>query len=183
MNQETKKFHNIPNLFSYFRAAVTIIIFVALFIDISFILLQILVVLAILSDKLDGFCARRFNQITKFGSLLDSLVDAAFITICILYAILKLDFPILILLFGLPFVIIVLLAYLISAILKKKILSFWDFGKRPESKMSAIILFALIIFYFFNLPGKEYFAWLMLIFIYIYLVYYFYLVIKNAKQK
>lgn len=179
----TRKRINVPNLFSYFRAAVTFTIFIALFIDINFLLLQILVVLAILSDKLDGYWARKYKQASSYGSMLDSIVDASFITICIIYSIFKLDFPIMILAIGLPFVVIVLLMYLIFALQKRKIYSFWEFGKRPEAKSAAIILFALIIFYFLSLPFKEYFAWFMIIYVYIYLCYYIYLTIKNVQQK
>jgi len=174
---------NVPNLFSYFRATVTFIIFIALFIDINFLLLQILVVLAILSDKLDGYWARKYKQTSSYGSMLDSIVDASFIAICLIYSILRLDFPISILIIGLPFVFIVLFIYLIFFLQKKKIYSFWKFGKRPEAKSTAIVLFALIIFYFLNLPFKEYFAWLMIIYVYIYLCYYIYLTIKNVQQK
>lgn len=174
---------NVPNFLSLFRTMVIFIVFIALFVDINFLLLQILVVLAIVSDKLDGSWARHFHETTRFGMLFDSYADAGFIAVCLIYAIAKLNFPVYILYFGLPFVFIVILAYLIFAILGKKIISFWDFGKKIESKTTAIVLFALIIFYFFDLPLKEYLAWFMFIYIYVYLIYYLYSAIKYAQKK
>ncbi|MDD3887979.1 MAG: CDP-alcohol phosphatidyltransferase family protein [Patescibacteria group bacterium] len=178
-----KKLLNVPNALSLFRSIVIFVVFAALFIDINFLLLQILVVLAIISDKIDGSWARHFKVSTKFGMLFDSYADAGFIAICLIYAIFKLDFPIYILYFGLPFVFIVLLSYLILTLLGKKILSFWDFGKKIESKSTAVVLFTLIIFYFFDLPAKEYIAWFMFVYIYIYLFYYLYSSVMYAKKK
>ncbi len=183
IRKNKKKLLNVPNFLSMFRSVVMLIVFIALFVDINFLLLQILVVLAIISDKIDGSWARHFKETTRFGMLFDSYADAGFIAICLIYAIFKLDFPLYILYFGLPFVFIILIFYLIFSIFGKKILSFWNFGKKIESKSTAVVLFTLIIFYFFDLPAKEYIAWFMFIYIYIYLFYYLFSVIKNAKKK
>ncbi|MFA6295953.1 MAG: CDP-alcohol phosphatidyltransferase family protein [Patescibacteria group bacterium] len=182
-NSRKKSVVNIPNALSLFRSIVIFVVFFALFADINFLLLQILVVLAIVSDKIDGSWARHFKETSRFGMLFDSYADAGFIAICLIYAILKLDFPIYILYFGLPFVFIILLFYLIFSIFGKKIISFWDFGKRLESKSTAVVLFTLIIFYFFDLPLKVYVAWFMFVYIYLYLFYYLYIAIKHAKKK
>lgn len=47
----------------------------------------ILALLAALTDLLDGYLARKWNQITDFGSLMDPLADKIFVAACMLLAV------------------------------------------------------------------------------------------------
>lgn len=76
----------IPNLLSLFRI-VLIIPFIIFFLQGNYIAAVIMIILSGISDALDGFIARRFNQITDIGKLLDPLADKLTliaIMICIL---------------------------------------------------------------------------------------------------
>jgi cardiolipin synthase (CMP-forming) len=68
---------NIPNLLTSIRLVLVPVFLFIFFSDISNrILIAFLVFLAAgLTDVLDGFIARRFNMVTKWGSVLDPLAD------------------------------------------------------------------------------------------------------------
>lgn len=72
-NAEDRIF-TIPNLLSMFRI-VLIVPLVAFFINKNYIAAVLCIVLSGLSDMFDGMIARRFNQITKLGKILDPIAD------------------------------------------------------------------------------------------------------------
>ena len=93
-----KNIVNIPNAISFFRIFLSIPLIYFLsripakleFEDFSvytFELLSIigLILLMILSDLLDGYIARLFNNVTDFGKLIDPLADKVCILIVIIY--------------------------------------------------------------------------------------------------
>ena len=65
---------NIPNALSVLRV-ILIIPFVYYFINNEIIKAGIVLVLSGLSDMLDGIIARKFNQFTELGQMLDPLAD------------------------------------------------------------------------------------------------------------
>ncbi len=75
MNQEKSfRFLTIPNLISIFR--ILLIVPLALYVWHSNLkMIIILVLIAIISDFFDGIIARRFNQISEWGKILDPLAD------------------------------------------------------------------------------------------------------------
>lgn len=79
--QNTKKqskSHNqnltVPNLLSVFRILV-VPFFAYYFLQDNILVSVVLLVLSGLSDAVDGFIARRFNQITELGKILDPFAD------------------------------------------------------------------------------------------------------------
>ena len=76
MNKESKisKWRFIPNVLSCIRIML-IGLFAFLFANKLFLLALIVYIGQLYTDVLDGFLARRFNWITKFGKVLDPLAD------------------------------------------------------------------------------------------------------------
>ena len=68
---------NVPNAITAIRVALTVIIAWLLFREAQFQLAGILIILAAVTDWLDGYLARRLGQATLGGSLLDMMADQA----------------------------------------------------------------------------------------------------------
>lgn len=64
----------VPNLLTYLRF-VLVIPFVILFLNEKYLLSAICIGLSGISDCLDGFFARRLNQVTQLGKILDPIAD------------------------------------------------------------------------------------------------------------
>jgi phosphatidylglycerophosphate synthase len=69
---------NIPNLITLFRAFLVPVFIMAIFYR-NFKLALFIFLVAAVSDALDGFLARRLNQVTTLGVILDPLADKALI--------------------------------------------------------------------------------------------------------
>lgn len=67
-------FFTIPNLLTYLRI-ILIVPFVICFLNQNYVLSMILIGVSALSDCCDGFIARKFNQVTDLGKLLDPVAD------------------------------------------------------------------------------------------------------------
>lgn len=67
-------FFTIPNLLTYLRI-ILIVPFVICFLNQNYVLAMILIGVSALSDCCDGFIARKFNQVTDLGKLLDPVAD------------------------------------------------------------------------------------------------------------
>lgn len=80
-NKEEWKFKasdlfTIPNILTYLRI-ILIIPFVYLFLSEKYILSAICIAVSGLTDCFDGMIARRFNQVTSLGKILDPIADKA----------------------------------------------------------------------------------------------------------
>lgn len=73
-NINLKDIKTIPNILSLFRIAL-IIPFVIFFLRSNYIAAAVFIILSGVTDALDGFVARKFNQITDLGKMLDPLAD------------------------------------------------------------------------------------------------------------
>ncbi len=71
---KAKDFLTIPNLLSMLRI-VLIVPFVYFFLQKNYILAAVMLIISGLSDACDGFVARRFNQVTQLGKMLDPIAD------------------------------------------------------------------------------------------------------------
>lgn len=70
---------NVPNALSFARLLLAVLVGVLIEFDIYFVALVIFVIAAS-TDFLDGWWARKFNQVTKLGRILDPFVDKIIIT-------------------------------------------------------------------------------------------------------
>ena len=72
------KKYSIPNVVTLLRLILAIYLLVFTdYTSINYIVLLIIVAAIGLSDSLDGYLARKYNAITKFGTILDPFVDRA----------------------------------------------------------------------------------------------------------
>lgn len=67
--------HNIPNGLSLFRVLISPILVLLVYFDYNIILIASLFIVAALTDFLDGFIARRYDLVTRFGRRLDMIAD------------------------------------------------------------------------------------------------------------
>ncbi|MCA9194233.1 MAG: CDP-diacylglycerol--glycerol-3-phosphate 3-phosphatidyltransferase [Planctomycetales bacterium] len=75
----TDKIWNVPNSLSFLRLLLSV--FVGILIEWNYYLIALVVfVVAATTDFVDGWWARKFNQITKLGRILDPFVDKIIIT-------------------------------------------------------------------------------------------------------
>lgn len=78
----------LPNLLSLLRIIIAVLLFIKFYVDNEIdIIFVFLFSLAVISDKLDGYYAKKLNATTNLGKLLDPLADKilAFIIMIILY--------------------------------------------------------------------------------------------------
>jgi len=73
-----QQFFTVPNLLSVLRLAL-VPVFLLLLINEKFVLAICTLALASLTDYLDGYFARKWNQITRLGQLLDPAADRLYI--------------------------------------------------------------------------------------------------------
>ncbi len=71
---DAKHIFTVPNILSYIRILL-IVPFVILFIEEKFSLAALCLVFSGLSDCIDGFLARKLNQVTQLGKMLDPIAD------------------------------------------------------------------------------------------------------------
>ena len=91
-----KDFFLIPNLLAIFRILLLPVIFYFLAQDTTtgYYIAVLLMLVAIASDVLDGYFARRLNQITDLGKILDPLADKLGLGIFVIFIIFHRGFPI-----------------------------------------------------------------------------------------
>jgi len=85
-------FYTISNLLSFLRIflAIPIFIFIA---NAETVILLIIIFIAIVTDFLDGYFARRFNEITELGKILDPFADKVCTTTGFIALTIYQDFP------------------------------------------------------------------------------------------
>lgn len=76
IKEDMKKILNVPNILSFFRLlCVLVFLLVFFWFTPNYIPALIVFVIASLTDAIDGFVARKYNQITSLGVVLDPLAD------------------------------------------------------------------------------------------------------------
>ena len=77
----------IPNLITYVRF-ILVFPFVYFFLNENYIMAGVMIGLSGLSDCFDGLCARKFNQVTSLGKILDPIADKVTlisVAVCMLF--------------------------------------------------------------------------------------------------
>ncbi len=92
----TKDFLLLPNLLAIFRILILPFIFYFLAQDThsGLIIALVLIALAVGSDVLDGYAARKLNQITDLGRILDPAADKLGLGLLVIFIIIHRGFPI-----------------------------------------------------------------------------------------
>ena len=84
-NNYIKKY-NIPNIISIGRLFTTLYLYLFVdYSDLSYIVLILIVSILGLSDAVDGYLARKYDAVTKFGTIVDPFVDRAVFIIILLW--------------------------------------------------------------------------------------------------
>jgi cardiolipin synthase len=150
VNQQiSHRFLTIPNLLSIFRILLIFPIAYYVWND-KLKIVIIFVVLSVISDYLDGIIARRFNQISEWGKILDPLADklAAGILLIVLY--LKHEVPLWLVIIVVGRDVLILLVGLFFAEKYKFVIPSNFLGK-----VTANVLAIMIISYIFNITILE----------------------------
>jgi len=176
-SKKNNRIVTIPNALSCLRILLTPFILYYLSREDGYIEIIVLVAAAIVSDFLDGFLARKLNQISELGRILDPLADKIAVgAVCVGLVFFR-DFPlwafcliifrdVVILLFGLYFV--------------------WKraYVPRPNilGKITVNVYAVLIITYIFNIePIKQYILFLSVVFLILSLYGYYNYVFAQPK--
>ena len=134
-----KKLVNIPNLLSVARLLFGILIIVQFDSWLKYVYLAI----AILLDALDGYAARKLNQVTKAGGIIDPAVDKIFALMLFIFIYFHLNLPAYFILFFFARDIFTVLAVLF--VLKKKATKQLDLKARLCGKIVTAFQFVTII--------------------------------------
>lgn len=150
---------NIPNFLSFLRIIIAPFIFYYLSKDDSTWILVTLIVVAFISDYLDGITARKFNQITEAGKIVDPLADKIIVIVVMIGTVVYRDFPLWALIIILARDIIILLLGML--IMKKT-------GIVPVSNNMGkgtvnVYALAFIAYIFYWEPVKIYLLWLSML--------------------
>lgn len=160
-NRRSNRIVNIPNALSLLRVLLTLFIFYYLSKEDGYIEILILALIAILTDFFDGYLARKLNQISDWGKILDPVADKIAIAILCVGLVFFRGFP----WWALSLIILRDVVILIFA--------FYVMKKReyiPVSnmlgKVTVTVYAALIVVYIFDIEFlKWYVLWLSMIFL------------------
>ena len=141
---------NLPNLLSFARLGLLPIFLLLLAAEspASRLWAYLLGLFGLLSDVLDGFLARRLNQVTEFGKILDPLSDKIIIATITIFAVLEKNFPLwlAVLILGRDVLIILL------ALIWKNKLTFVP-TSNLVGRLAALAVSVTLLAYVFDLPS------------------------------
>ena len=135
-----KKLINIPNILSISRLLFGVLIILQFDSWLKYIYLAV----AILLDALDGYVARKLNQVTKAGGIIDPAVDKIFALMLFVFIYFHLSLPAYFILFFFARDIFTVLAVLF--VLKKKVAKKLDLKARFCGKIVTALQFITIVF-------------------------------------
>jgi len=145
----------IPNMISIGRTGIALVIALLLVIPHAVWVVQLLFFIGAVSDKLDGYIARRTGSVSKLGAdVLEPIADGSLIWAGVVYAVLRLDLPVWIVWYG-----AVLVALGFAAIVYTRVKTGrWYTGPMLQNKAPVGLGFFLVLWYMFELPA----GWVLL---------------------
>jgi phosphatidylglycerophosphate synthase len=152
-----RDFLKIPNLLTTGRIFLAFLILVFTCMDFKIYLVKWFFIGGIISDKLDGFLARKLNQKTKLGLVLEQIADTWLVFYTILFITYRLDFPYIIFIAYLSIIFTGLFGLVTVFILKKELFA----EKLIMAELAIVFIYGAGIFYLFSLPGRIYLAILL----------------------
>ncbi|HDR15806.1 MAG TPA: hypothetical protein ENN79_10060 [Desulfobacteraceae bacterium] len=139
----------------------------------------VLIILAIISDALDGFIARKTNQVTNLGKALDPIADKMCILTVLLFLIIEGKIPI-------QFLIFIGIRDLAIAIMSVYLMNVKDMivGAVFTGKVSIIFITATMLTFIYNINSLQkllvYVTYIVLI---ISFIHYLIIFLKNFREK
>jgi len=152
-------YHSIPNTLSLARIGMTFVILLLIFLPHDLQLMQLLVVLSIVSDKLDGSIARWIGAESDLGKRLESVADPFFAFSTVLYITMTLDFSWTIFWIGTVLIIIATLGRIISQLKNGKMF----YKKSQVTRVAVGLIYLVLLLFIFQLPYRTEVAWIVLI--------------------
>jgi len=159
MLKNREKIYTVPNMLTLYRFLSAIFIFMALIVYINKWYVFIVYVIAVITDKLDGIIARKLNQVTKMGEILETFTDTILTGMILVYVVKNFDFSIEVMLGLFALFLISLVNMTIYFIFKKE----WYSKSLITSKISVLVTFVGCALYFFNFSFRGYIAPLILV--------------------
>lgn len=179
MLKEKEKLYTVPNMLTLYRFLSAIFIFVSLFIDLNVWYVFAVYVIAAITDKLDGILARKLNQETKLGEVLETCTDTVLTGMILVYITKNFDFPVEVLLglFALFFVSTINMT--IYFIFKKE----WYSKSLITSKISVVVTFIGCALFFFDFSFNIYIAPAILIIASLAFIHFQFKLLKQLRMK
>lgn len=149
----------IPNLITLGRIFLAILIIIFTCLNYKTYLIKWFFIGGVLSDKLDGFLARKLNQKTKLGLILEQLADTWLVFFTLLFITYRLEFPLIIFAAYLGIIFTALLFLVLVFLMKKELFA----KKLIVAEFTIAFIYGSGIFYLFDLSGKVYLAYFTLL--------------------
>jgi len=179
MLKKGEKLYTVPNMLTLYRFLSALFVLLALFMEINKWYVFTVYVIAAITDKIDGMIARRLNQETKLGEVLETFTDTILSGMILVYIVINFDFPIEVMLGLFALFVISAINMTVYFIFKKE----WYSKSLITSKISVVVTFTGCAFYFFNFSFNEYIAPLILMVASIAFIHFQFRLIKNLKSK
>jgi len=155
-----KNYSWIPNSITLARAAIAVSIGVLVFVPHSISAVQILAVVGILSDKIDGTLARLLHSESELGKKLESIVDP-FFNLCLgVYIVITLPFPVAAFWLGVTLLGITIIG---RTIVRARTHTFF-YEKSAFTRYGTLTIYVVGVLYLFAIPYREWAVWLACIY-------------------
>ena len=140
-----ERFLTLSNAISIFRAAMSAPIVIFLHRE-QMVMVSCFIFLAVVSDALDGFFARKFNTVTVLGKALDPAADKICILSVILFLVIKNKIP-------MHFLVIIGLRDLLLSILHLYLVNFRSIvtGTNMAGKITTVLLTVALFAYIYDI--------------------------------
>jgi len=152
-----KNIWNISNLLSLFRLLLAAPLFVLIY-NADYGYAVIILFTGSISDILDGYFARKFNQISEFGKIIDPLADKVFVSAFVIALLLKGQIPIWFFITIISRDLLILLGGMVMAKRQKVVPPSNIFGKMAVSAIGITLLLFIL-----DLLSPEMFLYAMIL--------------------